>query len=74
MASQKPSAIPAAPRKSLLDWIASDESEQPGLSRPTCSAQASHLHAAVLAGTHASEGYGREPLRPPPEMQLAPIG
>ena len=41
-------AIPAAPRKTLLEWIEHDDGNTTGFPQPPCSAQAQALSAGVI--------------------------
>ncbi|WP_341896411.1 hypothetical protein [Sphingobium sp. YR657] len=63
-------AIPAAPRKTLLEWIEHDDGNETSPSIPQCSEQATALHAQILV---AQEGR-REPIQPPPGLHLIPLG
>ncbi len=75
MPRRPPAAIPAAPRKTLLEWIAGDDGDTTGLARPACSAQAETLYPAIVAGAQGGAGGGaREPLHAPAGLRLAPLG
>lgn len=75
MPRRPPVTIPAAPRKTLPEWIACDDGDTTGLARPACSAQAETLHAAIVAGAQGgASGGAREPLHPPAGLRLAPLG
>ncbi|MDJ0276306.1 hypothetical protein QLH51_05775 [Sphingomonas sp. 2R-10] len=75
MSRPQPAPIPAAPVKTLLEWMACDDGDTTGLARPACSAQAETLHVAIVAGAQRGEGGGvREPLHPPAGLRLAPLG
>ncbi|WP_083554578.1 hypothetical protein [Novosphingobium sp. NDB2Meth1] len=63
--------VPPPPRKTLLEWIETDDGDTSGDARPVCSASQQALHAN-LAG--APEGSGHEPLTPPAGLFLAPLG
>ena len=63
-------AIPAATRKTLLEWIEQDDGDTTSSSIPQCSQQATTLHAQILV---AQEGRG-EPIQPPVGLHLAPLG
>lgn len=66
-------AIPAAPRKSLIEWIENDGNST-DISQPACSSQARALHARILSDP--SDG-NREPLDPlalPSGLRLPPLG
>lgn len=67
-------AIPAAPRKTLLDWIKTDDGDKTGLNRPACSRQAQALHARLHLDTQADSEASLGPLQPPAGLQLAPLG
>lgn len=72
MATADHAAIPAAPRKTLLEWIDHDDGDTTGTSQPATSADIQTLHASVLAALDRSDR--REPLQPPPGLHLAPLG
>lgn len=73
--SRRPSAaIAAAPRKTLLDWIASDDGDTPGLAPPACSPQVRALHARIVPDPQSSQGAGDGRLVPPAGMRIAPLG
>lgn len=65
------SAVPPPPRKTLLEWIETDDGDTPGDTRPTCSDAQRVLHAAIAV---APEGGQREHLTPPAGLALAPLG
>ncbi len=67
-------AIPAPPRKTLLEWIDSDDSNEPDIIPATgtrASASMQLLHAAIV---FAPKDGPSEPLAPPPGLALAPLG
>ncbi|WP_242443371.1 hypothetical protein [Sphingobium sp. LB126] len=68
-----PDAIPAAPRKTLIEWIEHD-GDATDITRPTCDirVQAFHLRFATEPGDRT--GQEAEPLRPPPGLRLPPLG
>lgn len=73
--SRPPSAaIPAAPRKTLLDWIEHDDGNSTGFPEPSCSAQSRALHARILLDPHNGKTETAEPLQPSPGLRLAPLG
>ncbi len=75
MPRRPPAAIPAAPCKTLLEWIACDDGDTTGLARPACSTQVETLHAAIVAGAQGgARGNTSEPLHPPAGLRLAPLG
>lgn len=67
-------AIPAAPRKMLLEWIENDDGNTTGSTLPACSAQAQGLHARIFLDPNKGRGEGPEPLQPPPGLGLPPLG
>jgi len=69
MPSGTKAAIPAAPRKTLLEWIDEDDGDTTG-GPPPCGAKDQALHARILT----TEGTESEPLQPPPGLRLAPLG
>jgi hypothetical protein len=64
-------AIPAVPRKTLLEWI-DDDGDTSSLSQPACDPKVQALHAKVLAALGGVGAY--EPLQPPAGLRLAPLG
>lgn len=64
-------AVPPAPRKTLLEWIDTDDGDTSGFTRPACSDAVQQLHAQLLS--RADRG-ATEPLQPPSGMRLAPLG
>jgi len=67
-------AIPAAPRKTLLQWIEFDDGDTPDFSPPACDARIQALHARILIDPESRTDQGPEPLEPPPSLRLPPIG
>ena len=49
MAKADRAPIPAAPRKTLLEWIDHDDGDTTGTTQPACSADVQSLHAALCA-------------------------
>ncbi|MDF0490412.1 hypothetical protein PX554_19980 [Sphingomonas sp. H39-1-10] len=74
MARRNRAAIPPEPRKSLLEWIESDDGDSTGSTPPACSRQAQSLHARILADPAHDRGETPEPLAPPSGLRLAPLG
>ena len=67
-------AIPAAPRKTLLEWIESDDGDTSICTRPVCTDQVQALHARI-AFDPAREGRGwNEALSLPVGLRLPPLG
>ena len=67
-------AIPAAARKTLLEWIDLDDGDTASTTQPACSADVQALHARILLSA-ADDSHGQpEPLQPPPGLRLAPLG
>lgn len=67
-------AIPAAPRKTLLEWIELDDGDTTGTTQPACSAEVQELHARILVAVDDGKGGAAERLQPPPGLRLAPLG
>lgn len=71
MAKRKSAAIPAAPRKTLLEWIdLDDDGDTSSCTQPACSDQEQALHARILL----APGRPSDPIPPPPGLRLAPLG
>ena len=70
MARDKSAAIPAAPRKTLLEWTEHDDGDTTSSSQPKCSPKDAVLHAQILV---AQEGRG-EPIQPPAGLHLGALG
>ena len=68
----KGAAIPAAPRKTLLEWIETDNGDEAISTPPACSAKVQAFHAQIAVITNMAGA--REPLAPPPGLHLAPLG
>ncbi|MFC3215450.1 hypothetical protein [Novosphingobium panipatense] len=66
--------IPPALRKTLLDWIETDDGDTAGFTPPACSAQARALHARIVDDKPGGAGEFREPLQPPTGLRLPPLG
>jgi len=73
MAPRKIAAIPAAARKTLLEWIEFDDGNTTDKPQPTCSPKEQALHAQIVAhgGRHGDDS---ERLQPPQGLRLAPLG
>ena len=65
-------AIPAAQRKTLLEWIDHDDGDTTGTTQPATSADLQTLHASILAPLHPHDC--RERLQTPAGLALAPLG
>ncbi|MCF8708682.1 hypothetical protein ACH37Y_17970 [Sphingomonas paucimobilis] len=74
MPRSQSAAIPAAPRKTLLEWIEHDDGNTTGFPQPPCSAQAQALHARILFDPANHKAEAPEPLQPPAGLRLAPLG
>jgi len=72
MTRRTDAVIPAAPRKTLLEWIDHDDGDTPSLTQPACSPAASAFHAQVALAADGSRAAER--LQPPPGLRLAPLG
>lgn len=73
MPHRKRAAIPAAPRKSLIEWIENDGSSS-DIFQPACSSQAKALHTRILSDPHDGTGETPEPLACPAGLPLPPLG
>lgn len=71
---QARAAIPATPRKTLLEWIELDDGDTTSLTRPACSFQTQALHAWIALPPKDGESDGPERLQPPPSLGLPPLG
>lgn len=74
MARRTDAAIPPAPRKTLMEWIESDNGDTTGFTRPACSRQATALHARIAQDPGVGNTEDLEPLAPPSGLRLAPLG
>jgi hypothetical protein len=72
MARRTSRAIPAAPRKTLLEWIESNDGDTTSGLPPSCSKPDQALHARICSGFAVRPT--DEPLQPPPGLRLAPLG
>ncbi len=70
----KRAAIPAAPRKTLLQWIESDDGDTTDFTSPACSTHVQALHAQLLLDPENHSSEATEPLQPPPGLSLPPLG
>lgn len=68
MVAHKAASVPVAPRRTLLEWIETDDGNANDL-QPACSARLQALHAAIAALDPAGQR-----LQPPPGLRLAPLG
>lgn len=73
MAKADRAPVPAAPRKTLLEWIDHDDGDTTGTTQPACSAAVQSLHAAICAPVEHDREHA-EPLQPPAGLRLAPLG
>lgn len=64
-------AIPAAPRKTLLEWIEQDDGDTAGNTKPACNARTTALHAKILL---SAGGASPEPIPCPAGLRLPPLG
>lgn len=74
MPRRQSAAIPATPRKTLLEWIEFDDGDTTRFSQPACSSQAQALHAQIVPDPKDGTGEPSEPIAPPPGLRLAPLG
>lgn len=73
MPSSNRAAIPAASRKSLIEWIENDGNST-DISKPACSSQAQALHARILSDPSDGSRETPEPLASSPGLRLPPLG
>ncbi len=73
MAKADRAPIPAAPRKTLFEWIDHDDGDTTGTTQPICSAAVQALHAQISLAPDVHSRFA-EPLQPPPGLHLAPLG
>jgi hypothetical protein len=73
MPQRKRAAIPAAPCKSLIEWIENDGNSA-DISQPACSSQAKALHTRILADPYDGTRETPEPLTCPSGLPLPPLG
>ena len=73
MPNRTRAAIPAAPRKSLIEWIENDDNST-DISKPACSNQAQALHARILSDPSDGNRETLEPLASPSGLRLPPLG
>ena len=67
-------AIPPSARKTLLEWIETDDGDTSNYTRPGCAARTQALHARIVLEP-ARNGYGiDEALSPPAGLRLPPLG
>ena len=73
MPHPKRAAIPAAPRKSLIEGIENDGNSA-DISQPACSSQAKTLHTRIVADPYDGTRETPEPLGCPSGLPLPPLG
>lgn len=66
--------VPAAPRKTLLEWIEFDDGDAPRSAGPPCDAQAQAFHIKITLDTASRQGEPGEPLQPSASLRLPPLG
>lgn len=71
MPPRQAAAIPAAPRKTLLEWIEHDDGHPTASTPPDCAKPDQGLHAQIVVAPSNERG---EPLQPPAGFSLAPLG
>ena len=74
MARKADAVLPAAPRKTLLEWIEFDDGDATRPPGPPCHPQAQALHIKILLDPGSQQGDPVEPLQPPGGLQLPPLG
>ena len=67
-------AIAPTIRKTLLQWIETDDGDTPSFTRPACTPQAQALHARIGIDPRDGKGDACEPLQPPAGLLLPPLG
>lgn len=73
MPPQESAAIPAAPRKTLLEWIETDDGDKTS-TQPDGTPQAQAFHARIFIAPGDGSGNPAERIQPPAGLQLAPLG
>lgn len=66
--------LPAAPRKTLLQWIELDDGDVTCSPGPACDPEAQALHLKILIDQDSQQGEPTEPLQPPNGLRLPPLG
>ena len=74
MSRKAEAVVPAAPRKTLLEWIEFDDGDTSRSPGPACDAQAQALHIKILLESGSQQGEPVEPLQPPAGLRLPPLG
>ena len=74
MAARKSAAVPAPLRKTLLEWIESDDGDTPEYAVPACSCMLQTFHYRLALPPAGGAGAPFEPLAPPAGLALAPLG
>lgn len=74
MSRRKGAAIPAAPRKTLLEWIEIKDGDTTGPPEPPCSKQAQSIHVQIALDPGAYGNGTAEPLLAPATLRLPPLG
>ncbi|QOT74546.1 hypothetical protein H5V43_22005 (plasmid) [Sphingobium fuliginis] len=74
MPRRKGAAIPAAPRKTLLEWIETDDGDTSGPPHPPCTEQTQAIHRRLLLDPQSRQNETAEPLIPPVGLRLPPLG
>lgn len=74
MQRRKGAAIPAAPRKTLLEWIENDDGNTTGPPQPSCSKQAQAIHVQIILDPGSQRDETVEPIQSPASLRLPPLG
>lgn len=67
-------AIPAAPRKTLQQWIEHDDGDTPSFTPPACSRQAQTLHSRIINDPNDGKGDALDRITAPSGLKLPPLG
>ncbi|WP_298090840.1 hypothetical protein [uncultured Sphingomonas sp.] len=74
MSRKAVAVLPAAPRKTLLEWIEFDDGDATRSPGPACDPQAQALHLKILIDPASQHGEPAEPLQSPNGLRLPPLG
>lgn len=65
-------AVPAAERKTLMEWIEQDDGDTPAHTKPACDSRTATLHGKIAFAARTTGG--GEPLPCPAGLRLPPLG
>lgn len=74
MARPTNAAIPAAPRKTLQQWIEHDDGDTRTFTPPACSRQAKALHGRIINDPNDGKGDAVIRIAAPAGLALPPLG